>query len=222
MDRRTIIIGALVLIGIILIIFFLLRNVFRIIGSPFSLVSPTPTPIPSVIEIPTSAETPTYVVTITPMPTLTPTTYLPKTSTTPSINPTLAPSKNLVNTIKGNSNLSLFSKAINDSGLDGVISTTGPYTVFAPNDTAMNTYFNSKGGIPSDLSTLNIILKNHIVYGNIATQDLTSGKKLTTLNNQILSTDGTTANATVLNSKIVDTIKASNGNVYIIDTVLVP
>jgi len=113
--------------------------------------------------------------------------------------------------------------AIVAAGLDGVLSSEGPFTVFAPTDDAF-------GLIPADVietlladptGLLTQILLNHVVEGTTLSTDLSDGMMIETLQGgevMVSITDGVVmiGNATV----IVADITADNGVVHVIDAVI--
>lgn len=81
-------------------------------------------------------------------------------------------------------------KGMHYSDLDQLLSSTGPFTLFAPTDLAFEKEGNSfmDDFLTSDKkSDLAQLLNNHIVDGQINFQDLKDGDKLTTLNGKELS-----------------------------------
>ena len=113
--------------------------------------------------------------------------------------------------------------AIVAAGLDGILSSEGPFTVFAPTDDAF-------GLIPADVietlladptGLLTQILLNHVVEGTTLSTDLSDGMMIETLQGgevMVSITDGVVmiGNATV----IVADITADNGVVHVIDAVI--
>ncbi|MDE0917949.1 MAG: fasciclin domain-containing protein [Flavobacteriales bacterium] len=113
--------------------------------------------------------------------------------------------------------------AIVAAGLDGVLSSEGPFTVFAPTDDAF-------GLIPADVietlladptGLLTQILLNHVVSGTALSTDLSDGMMIETLQGSevmVSITDGVVmiGNATV----VMADITADNGVVHVIDAVI--
>ena len=113
--------------------------------------------------------------------------------------------------------------AIVAAGLDGVLSSEGPFTVFAPTDDAF-------GLIPADVietlladptGLLTQILLNHVVEGTTLSTDLSDGMMIETLQGgevMVSITDGVVmiGNATV----VMADITADNGVVHVIDAVI--
>ena len=98
------------------------------------------------------------------------------------------------------------------------------FTVFAPTDSAFNTYLTAEGITASDLlasPNLSNILLHHVVSGTVLSTDLTNGD-VPTLNMTNVTIDLTSGvmvdNANVTAADIV----ADNGVVHVIDGVLIP
>ena len=111
------------------------------------------------------------------------------------------------------------------AGLVDALKGEGPLTVFAPTDEAFAKL--PEGTIeslllPENKETLAGILQMHVISGKVKSKDL-AGKTLNaeTLNGTVAidGTDGVTVNG----AKVVTAdIKASNGVIHVIDTVLLP
>lgn len=135
--------------------------------------------------------------------------------------------------------LARFSQLIHDAGLDSLLRTAGPLTIFAPNQAAF-----SHSGIdvadsltkPANKPILTRLLLNHIVKGNVSVADikkqidensgsatltmLDGGKITATINadRNIVLTDET--NKASIISRF--DIPASNGRIHILNSVLLP
>ena len=115
--------------------------------------------------------------------------------------------------------------ALTKADLVSTLQTAGPYTVFAPTDTAF-----SDAGIDlddfsteSDIEVLTSILLYHVYSGSVAAADVTDGMTATMLNGESASFT-VTSDAVLINDAtvIVTDILASNGVVHVIDEVLFP
>ncbi|MGB5170330.1 MAG: fasciclin domain-containing protein [Eudoraea sp.] len=129
-------------------------------------------------------------------------------------------------------------KADEKEGTDliGTLSSTGPFTVFAPTDEAFNTLLEGLDGYDSledfasddEKQILADILSYHVIPGvAAASTDLTDEQLLKTaqgeevevdLNNGVFIKDATESDARV----IIPNVETSNGIVHVIDKVLVP
>lgn len=121
-------------------------------------------------------------------------------------------------------NMTTLKKGIMASDLDQTLSTSGPFTVFAPSDLAFSKL--EAGTMdnllqPENKATLTDLLHQHVVEGKIKMIDLKDGDKLKTLNGKELSVqiiDGKIS----LNGATIQTgdIKSTNGVIHSLDTVL--
>ena len=116
--------------------------------------------------------------------------------------------------------------AVKAAGLAETLSGAGPFTVFAPNDTA---FANLPAGTvetllkPESKDKLVALLKLHVLAGAVHAADVT-GKSLTpaSLNGEALKVDGMSG-VTVNGAKVVKAdIACSNGVIHVIDHVLMP
>ena len=144
---------------------------------------------------------------------------------------TLSPSRtalqeNLMDTAHRTGHFKLLMAAIKATGMADTFNGAGPYTLFAPNDTAF-------GKLPKNVladllkpegkARLTAILKLHVVSGHV--KAAASGAEASTL--MSLQGEGLTVNTAqglrVNGARIVERdIEASNGLLHAIDTVLMP
>lgn len=137
--------------------------------------------------------------------------------------PTAPVTQNIVELASATPDLSTLVTAIGAANLGGTLSGTGPFTVFAPVNSAF-------AAVPADvlqrlLETGNVailskVLRYHVVPGRVLAADLTEGQTVTTV-------EGTTLRITlaggarVNGARITATdIQATNGVVHLIDGVL--
>ncbi len=122
--------------------------------------------------------------------------------------------------------LSFLIDALEFTGLHGAMHAAGPYTIFAPVDAAFNK-------IPHDelesLMTeenkerLMTLLGYHIVRGNINTNDLEDGQRLTSITGRELIVRKTLTDITIDGARIMTpNIKATNGKMHKVDSVILP
>jgi len=115
--------------------------------------------------------------------------------------------------------------AIVAAGLDGTLSSDGPFTVFAPTDDAFSVIPENvlETLLADPTGDLTQILLNHVVSGTAMSTDLSDGMMVETLQGgevMVSITDGMVmiGNANV----IVADITADNGVVHVIDAILQP
>lgn len=122
--------------------------------------------------------------------------------------------------------LSTLVSAVQAASLVETLSGDGPFTVFAPTNSAFNALPEGTLAsllLPENKQKLTDILTYHVVSGNVMSSDLSDGQIIDTVNGAKLTVsikDGVVkvGNATVTTPDV----KASNGVVHIIDTVLLP
>jgi len=136
------------------------------------------------------------------------------------------PTMDIVATASADTGFSTLVDLVVLAGLEETLAGTGPFTVFAPVnsafaalDTGTVAYLTSTGGT-DDLAS---ILTYHVVSGLALAADVTSGLTLTTVNGQdlIFSVSGDVVmvnGATIIATDVL----ATNGVIHVIDTVLLP
>ena len=141
---------------------------------------------------------------------------------------TMKQDKDIVQIATDDGRFNTLVEALKSAGLVDTLKGEGPFTVFAPTDDAFNKL--PQGTIqdllkPENKETLTNILLYHVSKGNLSAKDIVNldGKELTLQN-------GKTAKVTVKNGEvfindakvIITDIKAKNGVIHAIDTVLIP
>ena len=131
---------------------------------------------------------------------------------------------NITQVVNTEKNMTTFKRGVLASGLDQILSGTGPYTVFAPSDLAFGKL---EGGIIQNLLKaenklqLADLLNHHVVMGKIEFKDLKDGEKLKTINGKELSihikAGKVSINGAIIQQRDVET---SNGVIHSLDTVL--
>lgn len=133
--------------------------------------------------------------------------------------------KNIVQVAREAGSFNILIKALQATDLVGTLSGQGQgkFTVFAPTDAAFAKL--PPGTVESllgDPAALKQILLYHVLAGEVAAPQVLASSTLTTLNGQGL-TVATMGGARVNDASIVATdIRARNGIIHVIDTVLIP
>ncbi len=144
----------------------------------------------------------------------------------------------IVDVASGNGDFSTLVAAVTAAGLGETLSGEGPFTVFAPSNTAFDAL--PEGTVDTlvndDTETLTSILTYHVVEGDMMAADVVSaiegagegGLEVTTVgggtltatlvDGNVVLTDATGGTATVTQTDI----DASNGVIHVIDSVLMP
>ena len=130
---------------------------------------------------------------------------------------------NITQVVRNEKNMTTLSRGIVASGLDQVLSGTGPYTVFAPSDLAFGKL--EAGTIenllkPESKVKLTEIMNHHVVSGKISFKDLKDGDKLETVNGNQLHVEITNGKVSIRDAVILGReAKISNGVIHNTDTV---
>jgi|694.fasta_scaffold70304_2 uncharacterized surface protein with fasciclin (FAS1) repeats len=132
---------------------------------------------------------------------------------------------NIVDLVSSDPSLSLLKKALEAADLAPLLGGSGPFTLFAPNDTAFAKLSpNALEDLfrPENKKQLIEILKFHIVPGKINPAHLKT-MKLKTIEGKTLEIKANSQGVFVNNGKVIeDEIDTSNGIIYVIDSILQP
>lgn len=130
---------------------------------------------------------------------------------------------NITQVVNTDKNLKVLKRGIHASDMDQLLSSTGPYTFFAPSDLAFEKL--EKGMMDELLEVQNRprlaeLVKNHIIRGSILFKDLKDGDILKTINNKHLKVQVKNGNININEVAVAETnSKVSNGMIYFLDTV---
>ncbi len=150
----------------------------------------------------------------------------------------MMPAKTIVQNASAAPNLSTLVAAVKAAGLVETLSSRGPFTVFAPTNTAFDKLPDGTVGMlvkPENKATLTKILTYHVVAGKLTAKDIVgaiksgggsatlttvAGEKLTARlsGNSVVITDGKGGQSAVTTVDVMQ----SNGVVHVIDSVLLP
>lgn len=136
-------------------------------------------------------------------------------------------SNDIVETAVAAGNFKTLAAALEAAGLIDALKGEGPFTVFAPTDEAFAKL--PAGTVetllkPENKEKLKAILLYHVVPGNVTAGEVTklNGRSVKTLQGSSIKVK-TSHGVRVDNAKVTQTdIKASNGVIHVIDTVLMP
>ena len=115
--------------------------------------------------------------------------------------------------------------AVTAAGLTDTLKGKGPFTVFAPSDDAFAKL--PAGTVenlvkPENKAKLGAILAYHVMEGKVMAADVKT-MKAPTANGAMLNVKVSNGKVTVNNAKVVKAdVKASNGVIHVVDTVLMP
>jgi uncharacterized surface protein with fasciclin (FAS1) repeats len=132
---------------------------------------------------------------------------------------------NLTQVVNVDKNLKTLKKGVYASDLDQLLSSTGPYTFFAPSDLAFEKL---EAGLmdkllePRNRTELTDLLNNHIVKGKVIYDQIKDGDKLITVNGKELQMQVKNGSVTMGDIPILHReAKISNGIMHMMDTVIV-
>ena len=141
------------------------------------------------------------------------------------------PSKNIVQNAVNSKDHTTLVAAVKAAGLVGTLESKGPFTVFAPTNTAFGKL--PAGTVetlvkPENKATLTKILTYHVVPGKLAASDLKDGMKLKTAEGEQLSVKHQDGKTWIVDAKggtsmvTISNVNQSNGVIHVVDTVLMP
>ena len=138
----------------------------------------------------------------------------------------MLPTQTLVENASAASNLTTLVTAVTAADLAGTLSGPGPFTVFAPPNSAFDAL--PAGTVatltqPANKAQLTSILTYHVVPGTYMASDLMDGQTLTTVNGATLTVRKTGNTVMVGDATVTQAnVRASNGVAHVIDKVLMP
>ncbi len=133
--------------------------------------------------------------------------------------------KNVVQVAIGSPDHSTLVKAVQAADLVNALSTTGPFTVFAPTNAAFDKL--PAGTLenllkPESKDALADILQYHVYVGVLKAESLQDGQVLGQVNGGNVTVSVKDGKITIGGANIIASIPASNGIVHVIDAVLIP
>jgi uncharacterized surface protein with fasciclin (FAS1) repeats len=141
------------------------------------------------------------------------------------------PSKNIIQNAVNSKDHTTLVAAVKAAGLVETLEGKGPFTVFAPTNTAFGKL--PAGTVetlvkPENKATLTKILTYHVVPGKLAASDLKDGMKLKTAEGEQLSVKLQDGKVWIIDAKggtsmvTISNVNQSNGVIHVVDTVLMP
>ena len=134
--------------------------------------------------------------------------------------------KSIVEIAAGAEDFSTLVAAVKAAELVDVLSSKGPFTVFAPTNEAFAKL--PKGTVesllkPENKDKLIAVLKYHVVPGKVMAKDVVKVDSAKTAQGSSVTVTVEGKTVKVDNAKVVKTdIEASNGVIHVIDTVIIP
>ena len=134
--------------------------------------------------------------------------------------------KDIVDVAAANGSFSTLVAAVKAAGLVDTLKGDGPFTVFAPTDEA---FAKLPAGTVENLlksenkDKLTAILTYHVVSGKVMAADVVKLDSATTVQGQSVNVTINDGSVMINNANVVMAdVKASNGVIHVIDTVLLP
>ena len=133
-----------------------------------------------------------------------------------------AQAKDIVDTAVAAGNFKTLVTALQAAGLVDTLKSKGPFTVFAPTDEAFAKIPKADlDALLKDKAKLTSVLTYHVVPGRILSKNIKPGKVKTVQGSEL--TIATAGGVTVDGVKVIAAdIKADNGVIHVIDSVLMP
>jgi uncharacterized surface protein with fasciclin (FAS1) repeats len=137
---------------------------------------------------------------------------------------TAANDKDIVEVAVSAGNFTTLATALTEAGLVDALKGEGPFTVFAPTDEAFaNLPEGALENLLKDKEALKQVLLYHVVQGNLMASDVVKLDEASTLSGKNVSVNTDKDGVLINKSRVVSAdIKASNGVIHVIDTVLLP
>jgi len=132
--------------------------------------------------------------------------------------------KNIVETAVGAGIFNTLVTAVQEAGLVDVLSGPGPFTVFAPTDSAFAKVPASVlNDLLADKEQLAQVLTYHVVPGKLMAEDVVAMDKIKTVQGSEITVNYDCSGVMVDNAMVVNTdIVTSNGVIHVIDAVILP
>ena len=141
------------------------------------------------------------------------------------------PSKNIIQNAVNSKDHTTLVAAVKAAGLVETLEGKGPFTVFAPTNSAFGKL--PAGTVdslvkPENKATLTKILTYHVVPGKLEASSLTDGKKLKTVEGEEMTVKHQDGKVWIVDAKggtsmvTIANVNQSNGVIHVVDTVLMP
>lgn len=141
----------------------------------------------------------------------------------------LPANKNIVQTAQSLADFSILVEAVVAADLQGTLSGTGPFTVFAPTNAAFAALLGelgiSKAALLADKALLTKVLTYHVVSGRVLKANVPVGTPITTVQGDTFTVNASLAIADQRSrsANIVATdVLTSNGVIHVVDKVILP
>lgn len=149
--------------------------------------------------------------------------YPPGRQATDDTTPAAEATANIVDTAINAGSFNTLVDALNAAGLVETLQGPGPFTVFAPSDEAFAKIPEKiRSAIIADKDALTELLTYHVISGEVSAADVARLNSAETVQGSAITID--TSNGVKVDGASVTTadIRASNGIIHVIDTVMIP
>lgn len=143
-----------------------------------------------------------------------------------------APLPDVVQLAQANADLSILVEAVIAADLTATLKSTGPFTVFAPNNAAFAALLIelnlTKAELLANKTLLTAVLTYHVLSGKVERAQIPLGKAISTVQGGIFKIDANGSALTITDGRnrkptvLATDIQASNGVVHVVDRVLLP
>ncbi|HEY2658659.1 MAG TPA: fasciclin domain-containing protein [Caulobacteraceae bacterium] len=137
---------------------------------------------------------------------------------------TLAPSGDIVDTLKASSQFTILSKALDGSGLAGLLKRPGPFTLIAPTDAAFNALPPAQLADlmkPENAAQLQALLIYHLINAAVPPTKIEGTKgAVQTVARKDVQIDASANPAKFNDANVEGEATVSNGFIYVVDKVL--
>lgn len=132
--------------------------------------------------------------------------------------------KDIVDVAVENGKFTTLVKLVQHAGLVDTLKGKGPFTVFAPNDEAFAKLDRATvDALMNDKEALKRVLLFHVVPGEHPASKVVATRSLKTANELELAVRTYNERVTIAGSRVIATdVRASNGIIHVIDTVMIP
>jgi len=140
-----------------------------------------------------------------------------------------AKAKTIVGVAAANPDFSTLVTAVKQAGLVDALKGKGPYTVFAPtNDAFAKVPADQLNALLADKAKLTAVLEYHVLKGRVPSSSLKATQTVPTLEGGTTTINVADGKATITDGEgnvaniVMTDVKAKNGVIHVIDTVLLP
>jgi uncharacterized surface protein with fasciclin (FAS1) repeats len=140
--------------------------------------------------------------------------------------------RNVVQVAQGDPQFSILVEAVTAADLAGTLSGPGPYTVFAPTNTAFAALLAELGvtkeALLADKALLTAVLTYHVLPARVLRADVPAGKAITTVQGGIFKVDAAGSGLQITDGRnrtaniTATDLPATNGVVHVVDKVILP